>query len=200
MRAAPLLVTFLFLISLPLLAAPAAPTTGTHPADKRPGSLGFSFSELTGVGFNYRYLDSQGGWQIAGMASSHLGEGEDWYFSGGLAKHSVLFSYVVNDWVYSQFYWLGGVAWRTQKIVTEEWDWVSTSEDPWNGHSVTWTTTEWKNILTFGPALGLEVGLLEHISLNVEAGYKVGYDFSETTPQDSLTAVPGFSAMFLFRY
>lgn len=189
---------FLF-AALPVVGAPYLPPVVTHPADKRPGSLGFSFSELTGFGINYRSLDSAEGWQIAGMASTNLGEGEDWYFTAGLAKHSVLYSFVANEWVFSQFYWLGGLAWRTQKIVKEHSKWVAVGADPW-GDELIWTTTRWKNVLTLGPALGLEVGLLEYFSFNLEVGYKVGYDFSETTPQDSLTAQPGFSAMFLFRY
>lgn len=197
-----LVLVFLF-ATFPLAAAPSPPSkptvTGgpllpakvTHPADKRPGSLGFSFSELTGVGITFRSLDSQGGWQVAAMASSYQNFGDDWYFSGGVAKHSVLYSFVANEWVFSQFYWLGGISWRTERLVEFEWD----GEADRSVRSV-----DWKNVLTAGPALGLEVGLLEYFSFNVEVGYKVGYDFSETTPEDSLTAQPGFSAMFLFRY
>lgn len=178
----------------------AAEDTGGNPADLYPSGLGFSFSNLTGQGFSYRLQDSTGGVQVTAQATNRAGWWVGQHFYGlGLAKSSVLFSFVPTPWFASQFYWLGGISWKS---FTNTLDRTKPNPHPtasWDD-TIYYQVTRWNHRLIAGPALGIEINLLSHFSFNFEVNYELGYNFVKKNPVKAFSADPGFSTILYYRF
>lgn len=175
------------------------------PPAQFPHGLGYSLSELTGLGFTYRFLDDKGGWQLSGVASNRSlvvvnGFEPELYSVGGAAGFT-LSSFTTGDWFFSQLYLLVGGSWRSESyshsVSTENPNYVAGSYLPMYYYGY---EKRWRHVALVGPVLGIEAGLFQHFSFNLEFGYKAGYDFAKPNLGLGLILTPGISGIFFFRF